>query len=181
MADLVLARGTAALAVSLAECKAYLRLERDDDDALLAGLIRSAMALCEAFTGQWLIVRDGEQRLANAGHWQRLTAFPVVAITAVMQGEAVLPDSAFESDIDAAGAGWVRLRDPVAGPNSGPRPVVRFRAGLGHDWNGVPEPLRQGLVRLVAHLFSHRDAADAGPPPVAVAALWRPWRRLRLN
>jgi uncharacterized phiE125 gp8 family phage protein len=181
MADLVVARSTTALVVSLAECKAYLRLERDDDDALLAGLIRSAMALCEAFTGQWLIVRDGEQRLANAGHWQRITAFPVVAITGVVQGEALLPGSAFESDIDVAGAGWVRLRDPVFGPVSGLGPVVRFRAGLGIDWNGVPEPLRQGLVRLVAHLFSHRDAADAGPPPTAVAALWRPWRRLRLN
>jgi uncharacterized phiE125 gp8 family phage protein len=58
---------------------------------------------------------------------------------------------------------------------------VRFRAGLGADWNDVPEPLRQGLIRLVAHFYTHRDAADAGAPPAAVAALWRPWRRLRLR
>jgi uncharacterized phiE125 gp8 family phage protein len=177
MADLTLSLTNSALAVSLAECKAYLRLERDDDDALLAGLIRTAMALCEAFTGQWLIVRDGEQRLASAGHWQRITALPVVAITGVTIAGVALPGTAFESDIDVAGTGWVRLRDPVAGAAA----VVGFRAGLGADWNGVPEPLRQGLVRLVTHLFTHRDAADAGPPPAAVAALWRPWRRLRLN
>ena len=177
MADLTLSRGASALAVSLAECKAYLRLERDDDDALLAGLIRTAMALCEAFTGQWLMVRDGEQRLAPASHWQHISALPVVAITGVVRGDATLPGSAFESDIDPAGIGWVRLHDPAGLAT----PVVRFRAGLGADWNGVPEPLRQGLIRLVAHLFSHRDAVDAGPPPAAVAALWRPWRRLRLN
>ena len=177
MADLTLSRGASALAVSLAECKAYLRLERDDEDALLAGLIRTAMALCEAFTGQWLVVRDGEQRLALASHWQRISALPVVAITGILQGDTPLPGSAFESDIDPAGCGWVRLCGSVAGAP----PVVRFRAGLGPDWNGVPEPLRQGLIRLVAHLFSHRDAADAGPPPAAVVALWRPWRRLRLN
>ena len=177
MADLILSRTNSALVVSLAECKVYLRLERDDDDALLSGLVRTAMALCEAFTGQWLIVRDGEQRLASAGYWQRINVVPVVAITGVAVGGDLVPGTAFDSDIDLAGAGWVRLRDPYAGP----APIVRFRAGLGADWNGVPEPLRQGLVRLVAHLFTHRDAADAGPPPAAVAALWRPWRRLRLN
>ena len=53
------------LVVGLAECKAALRLERDDEDAVLAGHIRTAMALCEAFIGQWLIEREGEQRLAG--------------------------------------------------------------------------------------------------------------------
>lgn len=164
-------------AVSLAECKAFLRLERDDDDALIAGFIRTAMALCEAFTGQWLIVRDGEQRLASAGGWQRIGAVPVVAVTGVIGGAGPVAAGLYETDIDLADSGWVRLLDPAAVA----APVVRFRAGLGADWNGVPEPLRQGLVRLVVHLFTHRDAADAGPPPAAVAAMWRPWRRLRIG
>ena len=164
------------LAVSLAECKAYLRLERDDEDALVAGFLRTAMALCEAFTGQWLIVRDSEQRLAVGGGWQRLNALPVTAITGVGGGAGPLPGTGYESDIDVAGIGWVRLIDTTVAS-----PVVRYRAGLGADWNGVPEPLRHGIMRLVVHLFTHRDAADAGPPPAAVAAMWQPWRRLRLN
>lgn len=163
------------MAVSLAECKTHLRLERDDEDGLLAGFIRTAMALCEAFTGQALIVRDGEQRLAATGGWQRITTLPVVAINAVNGADGAWPSTEYETDIDVAGTGWVRL---VA---SGQQPIVQFRAGLGADWNGVPEPLRQGIVRLVVHLFTHRDAADAGPPPAAVAAMWRPWRRLRLS
>jgi uncharacterized phiE125 gp8 family phage protein len=163
------------LAVSIAECKAYLRIERDDEDALIAGFVRTAIALCEAFTGQSLVVRDGEQRLAREGGWQRITALPVAAVTGVFDGDAAIAGSRFESDVDAAGNGWVRLFDTAL-----TAPAVRFRAGLGADWNGVPEPLRQGIVRLVAHLFTHRDAADAGPPPAAVAAMWRPWRRLRL-
>lgn len=100
------------MVVSLGECKAFLRIEGDGEDALFAGFIRTATALCEAFTGQRLIG---------------------------------LPE------------------------------------GLAEDWNGIPEPLRQGIIRLVAHLYTHRDDADAGPPPTAVAALWRPWRRLRLG
>lgn len=163
------------LVVSLGECKAFLRLERDDDDALLAGFIRTAMALCEAFTGQWLIVRDGTERLAAVTGWQRLAAAPVVAITGIATADGPLPSDRFDSDIDASGAGWVRLTDAAA-----VQPRVLFSAGLGADWNGIPEPLRQGIIRLVAHLYTHRDTADAEPPPTAVAAMWRPWRRLRL-
>lgn len=164
------------LAVSLAECKAQLRLERDDEDALLAGFIRTAMALCEAFTGLWLIERSAEQRLAAAADWQRITVVPVTAISAVNGAAGPLDAGDFATDIDLAGNGWVRLLAP-AGVTA---PAVRFRAGLGADWNGIPEPLRQGIVRLVVHLFTHRDAADAGPPPAAVAAMWRPWRRVRV-
>ncbi len=164
------------MVVSLAECKAQLRLDRDDEDASLAGFIRTAMALCEAFTGQWLIERDGQQRLHGSGGWQRITAQPVVAIVAIETDDGPLAGDAYETDVDASGNGWVRL----SGCDGG-QPVVQFRAGLGADWNAIPEPLRQGIVRLVVHLFTHRDAADAGPPPAAVTAMWRPWRRMRLN
>lgn len=163
--------------VSLAECKAYLRLERDEDDAVLAGLLRTATGLCEAFVGQWLMVRAAEQPMAVCGDWQRLRALPVLAVVSVIDGEVALPGEAFEADVSVDGLGWVRLTAPAGLV----LPRVRFEAGLADDWNKVPEPLRHGIVRLAAHLYTHRDAADAGPPPAAVAALWRPWRRLSLG
>lgn len=177
---MALVAGTAGpLVVGLAECKAALRLDRDDEDALIAGHIRTAMALCEAFIGQWLIEREGEQRLVPDLAWQRLQVSPVQAVSGVFLAGAAL-ESPWESDIGADGTGWVRLiRLPAPVPAGAL--VVRFRAGIGVDWNDVPEPLRAGVVRLVSHLFSHRDAADAGPPPAAVAALWRPWRRMQLG
>lgn len=166
------------LVVGLAECKAALRLERDDEDALIAGHIRTAMSLCESFTGQWLIEREAEQRLDSDLAWQRLRASPAVAVTAVLvDGEPLA--AGWESQIAADGSGWVRLL--ALPPGASGSLVVRFRAGLAADWNAVPEPLRAGIVRLVSHFFTHRDAADAGPPPAAVAALWRPWRRMQLG
>ncbi len=159
--------------VALAEAKAFLRLDGTAEDALIAGFIRAATGLAEAFTGQALIVRDVVEGVSVVPTWQRLKTAPVVAITGIDD----LPGSTFESDIDLAGNGWVRVIDA----HGAARVAVRYRAGLAADWNGVPEPLRLGIVRLVAHFYAHRDAPDAGGAPAAVAALWRPWRRLRLG
>jgi uncharacterized phiE125 gp8 family phage protein len=159
--------------VAVAEAKAFLRLDGSAEDALIAGFIRAATGLAEAFTGQALIVRDIVESASVVPTWQRLKTAPCVAIT----GIDGLIGPAFETDIDLAGNGWVRVIDPGAAT----RVTVRYRAGLAADWNGVPEPLRLGIVRLVSHFHAHRDAPDAGGPPAAVAALWRPFRRLRLG
>lgn len=86
----------------------------------------------------------------------------------------VMPAGAYAVDIDANGDGWVRVMQPGAAG----RVQVSFEAGMAADWVGIPEPLRQGVVRLAAHLFAHRDGPDDGGPPAAVTALWRPWRRM---
>ena len=167
----------AVVPVALDEAKAFLRIDDDREDALIAGFIRAATALAEAFTGQCLIVRDMAGGVAAVRTWQRLAAAPVVAITGVSAGGAPLPGSAYETDIDLAGNGWVRL----VAPDPTLAAVVTYSAGLAADWNGIPEPLRLGIVRLVSHLHAHRDAPDAVGTPAAVAALWRPWRRMRLG
>lgn len=165
---------SAPLAVSLGEVKAYLRIDGAEEDALLAGLVRTAAALCEAFTGLVLIAEPRSETVAADGEWHRLSATPVRGF----EGAFVADDAvAFDSLTDAAGDGWVRL----SGSAAGSAPVrVAVKAGIADDWNGVPEPLRQGIVRLTAHLYANRDAAGDAGPPAAVAALWRPWRRMRL-
>lgn len=50
-------------------------------------------------------------------------------------------------------------------------------ADLPAAWADVPGPVAQAIVLLAAHLIEHRDA---GPPPMAVAALLRPFRVMRL-
>ena len=167
----------AVVPVALDEAKAFLRIDDDREDALIAGFIRSATALAEAFTGQCLIVRDVAGGVAPVRTWQRLPAAPVVAITGVAAAGAPLAGAAFETDIDLAGNGWVRL----AAPDPTVKYAATYSAGLAADWNGIPEPLRLGIVRLVSHFHAHRDAPDAAGVPAAVAALWRPWRRMRLG
>jgi uncharacterized phiE125 gp8 family phage protein len=168
--------------VALDEVKAYLRISITDDDALLAGLIRTATGVCESFVGQALLLRDVQETVPVSSEWRRLTLTPVAAITGMVglpeSGESFdLPADGYSIDIDGNGDGWVRVL--VGGQAR--RVTVHYRAGMGADWNAVPEPLRHGIVRLVAHLYLERDADDALGPPAAVAALWRPWRRMRLR
>ena len=87
-----------------------------------------------------------------------------------------MPVGDYGIDIDAHAQGWVR----VIQPGSAGRVRVSLSAGLSADWAGLPEPVRLGILRLAAHIHAHRDAADDVGPPAAVAALLRPWRRLRL-
>lgn len=172
-------------AVGLAELKAYLRIASSAEDALLAGLVRSAGETCEAFVGRPLLARAIEETLPASTGWARLGAAPVRSIEAVAAvgddgAEVALAAGEHGIDIDAAGDGWVRLTERR--PEK--RIRVRYVAGLAppDDPNGVPEPLRHGIVRLAAHLYAQRDSAAApAPPPAAVTALWRPWRRLRLR
>lgn len=168
--------------VPLAEVKAYLRIGTSEEDALLAGLARGAAGLCEAFTGRALLARAVTEMLPASTAWTRLGAAPVRAIESVASlapdGTATaLPAEDHAIDIDAAGDGWVRLTRL----DGAKRIRVSYSAGMAADPNGIPEALRHGIVRLAAHLYTHRDARDGSGPPAAVTALWRPWRRLRIR
>lgn len=170
-----------ALPVPIEALRAYLRIEGSEEDALLAGLVRSAGELCEAFTRLSLIEAEYEQAVPANPAWTRLDRAPARAILGVAvagDGEPVplAPDN-YAIDVDVRGDGWVRvLRNGGAG-----QVLVRYSAGLAPDWNGIPEPLRQGIVRMASHLYAHRDGEGGTGPPAAVTALWLPYRRLRLS
>ena len=169
-------------AEAIAAAQAYLRIDGAGEEALIARLIATAIGHGEGFTGQALIARTMRDILTVGSDWRRLRRAPVAAIAGV---EALAPavdpvalaPGGFAVDIDAGGHGWVRI--PDAG--GARRARVTYTAGLAGGWSGLPEPIAQGVVRLAAHLFTHRDARDEGAPPAAIAALWRPWRRMRLS
>ena len=166
---------TSVSSVSLTEVKEFLRIDHADEDAVLAGFIRSATELAEAFTGQKLLARDFTERVVVQPIWVRLAATPVVSIDGIDSRSGALSGAAFETDIDLSGDGWIRV---IAAPDK--YATVRYRAGMASDWNGIPEALRLGIIRLVSHFYAYRDAAESVGAPAAVAALWRPWRRIRV-
>jgi len=167
---------------ALAELKGWLAITTASEDQFLTGLLRAALETCEGFIGQVPLEAVCEEVLAADGAGRARTARPVQAVSGVEGIDAAgarfaIAPGDYLADLDAAGGAHLRLLRPGAAG----RIAVRFVAGLAPDWGSLPESLRHGVVRLAADGYRRRDgeAAEAHPP-AAIAALWRPWRRMRL-
>ncbi len=167
---------------ALSELKAWLGITTTREDAELTALLGAALDLCEGFIGAMPLQAGCEEVIAARGEWQMLGTRPVQAISGI---SAIAPDgtrtglaaSDYEIELDAEGGGMVRLLVPL----DQKRIAVRFTAGVASDWAALPTSLGQGILRLAASQHRLRDSdKPAAFPPAAVAALWRPWRRMRL-
>jgi uncharacterized phiE125 gp8 family phage protein len=166
--------------VSLNEARSWLRMGATIDDAVVAGLVRAATSICEAFIGQWLIIRAGEEIAVVRGGAIRLTARPVIAIDSVVLmspagGESVLTPGDYRLAVTPGGFARVTIH----APRDADRVRVTYRAGMAEGVNGIPEAIRQGIVRMTQYLHDARDGAGVGAvgaPPAIIAALWQPWR-----
>ncbi|SLJ94319.1 head-tail connector protein [Novosphingobium mathurense] len=167
---------------ALAEVKQWLGITTAQDDAALQALLETALDQFEAFTGQRPLESECEETLDAAAGWMSLATRPVQAITSLETLAAdgsrmALATERYDIDLDADGTGRIRLlaNKPDA------RIAVRFTAGLSAAWDDLPQSLRHGVIRLAAHQHRERETEGAAQlPPASVAALWRPWRSLRL-
>lgn len=168
---------------ALSEVKAWLGIATSRDDAELTALLMAALELCEGFTGTMPLQAGCEEVLIASADWQTLSTRPVQSVTGLSAiatdgTRTTLAGTDYEFDLDADGTGKVRLRRPL----SQSRIAVRFTAGLSPDWGSLPDAIHHGILRLAAHQHRGRDDARVSPtPPAVVAALWRPWRRMRLT
>lgn len=164
----------------LAELKRWLSISVADEDEFLASLIAGALALCERFTG--IVPFKCEVRETIPCHTTPhvLAATPVISLieTKAVAGldERILTPAEFDFSTDGAGGASLALLASIAEPQV----ELRYYAGLASEWEDLDEGLRQGVIRHAAHLFREREQGDAGQLPASIAALWRPWRRLRL-
>lgn len=165
----------AALCVSLPEMQAYARVETGEEEALLAGLLRTASEMCETFLNQALVAREYELDLRAGDGWTLLPLQPVRSVSSIRRAGEIEPlaPASYRCDIDYEGRGH------IAGLPRGGTFVVAGSAGMAVDGNGVPEPIRQGILRLAAFMFANRDG-QIGDLPKAVTALWRPYRKAGL-
>ncbi|MBS7542007.1 head-tail connector protein [Ancylobacter oerskovii] len=185
----LLLAGPASEPLTLAEAKAYLRVDHDGEDALIASMITAARATVETLTRRalidqkWRIVRDA---------WPASGLIPVpvsplrtldrVALIDAAGVEIEVPGTAF--NVDAARLpGLIRVdRGAVAPP---PRPLagiaLDITAGHGPSAAEVPAPLIEAVRLVLAHFHEHRDlAGPAAAFPAALGTLVAPWRVARL-
>lgn len=171
---------TAPDVVAIQELKGFLRIEDENEDALLFDMLRAATSTVEQWLGQLLLWRDLEEKAQARDGTVRLAWGPVVAIDGVQvdlpDGTTLLLDREEWDVVWLPGGGaWLRLSDRTC-----PHCLVRYRAGLAADWNGVPEPLRLAVIRCAAHFHATRDNPAAAALPAVVRQLVEPFRGVRL-
>lgn len=189
---LVLTAAPAAEPISVASAKAHLRIDADDEDALIASLIAAARIFVERTLGLALITQGWSYFLDV---WPRSTCVtlpisPVQAVGAVKLhdvagGTTVLDAESYAVDVVSAPA---RLVLKGAAPPVATRELnafeIAFTAGYGDEAPDVPAPIRQALTLLVAHWFERREPVVLGvgaqEVPTTVAGLLLPHRRVRL-
>ena len=161
--------------VALAEVKAFLRIGHDGEDELLGALIaereRDVRELYRAGAAAARPAGDAAGLIGLDRGWARRRCGASRASRRRAQAAAApMPMRSTSTRRATAGCGC-----SAAG---GARIVrVAYSAGLAAEAEALPEALRHGVVRLAAHLYTHRDREEGAGPPAAVTALWRPWRR----
>jgi uncharacterized phiE125 gp8 family phage protein len=177
--------------VDLETAKAQLRVDQNDEDALIIVLIAAARQICEAYHGQAYVTRTYTLTLdafpKGAGEI-RLPYPPAQSITSVKYdpadggGEQTVAPADYQLDATSKPA---RLRPAVGktwpGTLAGKLGAVRveYLAGYGNA-SAVPEYIRQAILVKLADLFEHRESEVPGTvsnvESVAVEALLGPTR-----
>jgi uncharacterized phiE125 gp8 family phage protein len=184
--------GPALEPVSLADVKAHLRVDHDDDDGLLTAAIVSARVHVESATRRVLIEQAWRVYLDRwpSKRILRVPVAPLIAVDAVRiydaEGAPIVVD-ADDYEVDTASAPG-RLVLAATAPSPVGRAVngieIDVTAGYGATTLDVPSPLRHAVMMLVAHWYEHRGAVGhdlaALAAPLGFEALTAPYRILAL-
>lgn len=176
--------------ITLAEVKAHLRLDTDDEDALLAGLARTARCHLEVETGLCLILRTLRLYLDDwpEGRVIQIARGPVQTIETVTVYDALgapvaLNAAGYVLDGEACPA---RLVLPAR--RASERAVngieIDFSAGFGESGADVPDTLKRALLLHVAAMYELRGVLPLDEQPGALPQgydrLVAPYRLRRL-
>jgi uncharacterized phiE125 gp8 family phage protein len=181
--------GPAVEPITLAEMKAYLRVDEDEtaQDDLISGLIKAARLTVEAASRRILIEQHWRVVLDR---WPRdgvvlLPLSPLIAVDAIRITDASgaatqLPDGAFDADALSDPPRIIVKNAPEPGKSRNGI-SIELRAGFGAAADAVPATLKLAIRILVAHWFENRgDVAGEQILPPEALALVAPFQRVRL-
>jgi uncharacterized phiE125 gp8 family phage protein len=175
--------------LSLAEAKAFLRVEASDDDDVIGALIAGSRIHVEAQTRRALITQSWRLSFDAWPDDGRLTIIPAplqaLAAARVYDFENVahaLDTGAFV--LDRGGSALIFAPWALPAPGRVAAGIeLDVTVGYGDAAIDVPEPLRQAIRLLVAHWYENRGLVAAGTTtvlPSTVAVLLAPYRMLSL-
>lgn len=179
--------GPALEPVTLAEAKAFLRVDDTAEDGMLATLITAARLHVEGTTARALIAQSWRAVLDcwPADRVVKLPVAPLIGLTAVTAydiGGNAHPIGLSQFQIEAAPARLLLPQDVAGMPVARERQGIEidYAAGFGSAAAAVPADLRQALLTLVAHWHEHRDSASEAATPSGFDRLVAAYRSVRL-
>ena len=196
--------------LDLSETKTFLRIDHDNDDDFVAGLISAARQFCENVTGRSLISRSYSLYLdcwpgkSSLGWWDGMREG---AYTLLNKSSLILPRPPLLSVVriniydannvatefpasnyfvdKAAIPGRIVLTSGSVVPVPGRMAngiEIQFTAGYGTTSQNIPALLRQGMKQMVAHLYEHRgDSPDQALLASGAAAIFQSYRAMSLS
>lgn len=160
--------------VTLAEAKAHMRLDEDNEDAFITALISIARCHLEHTTGLALMSQAFRLYLDRwpADGVVRIARGPVLTIDAVTvyDGEGVaqaVPLAGHGLDGRARPARFCLPHPPAPGRAMNGI-EIDFTAGFGETGADVPDELKRALMMHVALMFAYRGVVPPGDQPAAI-------------
>lgn len=184
VSNVVVTSAPAVEPVTLAEAKAHLRVEDEQDNAYIELLIKSAREHCETVTRRAFITQTLRLDLDRFPEEIRLPRPPLSSVSSVSYVDVDGATQTFTDytvdDYDPArlvpayGYSWPSTRDVNKAVS------VTYVAGYGAAGSSVPAPIRQAMLILIAHAFEYREPVIVGQTiaevPMSVDMLLNPYR-----
>lgn len=159
-------------ALTVQECKDFLRLTADDENELILALIDAATARCETDAGRSLLTQTRDLKLDDFPSGTKpieLLGPPIVSVTSVSyydQSNDLQTLTVTTEYLAYCGTnhGRVYLPDGGSWPSTYVRPdavIVRYVSG----WTAaasVPAPVRTWLMQAVATMYEYRESMVTG-------------------
>lgn len=173
--------------VTVAECKAHMRVDHSDEDVLIEGLMKSAREWCETFTCRQFLTATYELSLDEFPCWEVcLHLAPVQSVSSItyydtegtsrtLSSSNYIVDTKSEPGkvVPEYGLVWPVTR--LGRPNA---VTVTFLAG----WTAaslVPDSIKTAIKQLVGHWYENRESVQEGTysevPKTVEYLLW-PYR-----
>jgi len=167
--SLVRVTAPAALPISVAEAKAQMRVEGNDDDTIIERLVNAAVsfvdvqgvlgrAMITQTWGEWLAPNPSTVML-SLGPVQSVSAIKYYDIDGVLQTATLADFNVFGTPnritiTPKTGKAWptTQTRDDAI--------KIEYVIGYGNAASDVPQTVRHGLMMLVAHWYENRETTQ---------------------
>ena len=185
--------------VTLAEAKLHLRVDHNDEDALIQSLIRAATEHLDGWTGilgRCLVEQVWRQDHDRFAREMSIPLGPVIAVQSITWRDPAgqlntVPSGSYDLRIDEAGNAVIRFDADYVFPTNlheSRAVAITFKAGYPTNpgppaTSTVPDPLKVAILLLIGHWYQNREAVSAAGMaslPFAVEALIAPYRRMQL-